>query len=206
MLHRDRTIKVSSNPERLHSRHLTASFPCSTIKLLKWLRLLKKLIMSRLPKKSFTNKKAFVSESSFPTKKSAFADLGGPTQVGRNLDSQLKDSLARKKLLVKSPDKSSVEVAGFAPAEPWLRIQAPYSSTPTPNPLSQNGFTNTRPKSNYFFLFFCCPSPSASFFFFLLSSRVFRPKISSLVLIPAAILSSGQEGLRVPARPLLFSN
>ena len=65
------------------------------------------------------------------TKKSAFADFGDPTKVGSDLDYHLVRNISQKELNVK-PKKKSVEVAGFAPAEPWVIIQVPYLSTPTP--------------------------------------------------------------------------
>ena len=68
-----------------------------------------------------------------PTKKSAFADHGGPTRAKSNLDCHPHRRLAKDWLFVKPVNKKSVEVAGFAPAEPWVTIQVPYSSTPTPN-------------------------------------------------------------------------
>ena len=65
-----------------------------------------------------------------PTKKSARADYGDPTHVGSNLDCHLAVMVTNKVDFVKY---KSVEVAEFAPAEPWVTIQVPYSSTPTPN-------------------------------------------------------------------------
>jgi len=67
------------------------------------------------------------------TKKSAFADLGGSTQVESDLASHLEAILT---LLIRFVNRS-VEVAGFAPAEPWMRSQVPHSSTPTPNSAYQ---------------------------------------------------------------------
>ncbi|MBI5449656.1 hypothetical protein HY948_05075 [Candidatus Gottesmanbacteria bacterium] len=64
------------------------------------------------------------------TKKSPRGDSGDSTLVESDLASHLKKILADILTYVKD---LGVEVAGFAPAGPWMRSQVPHSSTPTPN-------------------------------------------------------------------------
>jgi len=66
------------------------------------------------------------------TKKSALADSGGATEVRLNLASHLQQRVPQNYPSVNS--QKGVKVAGFAPAEPWMRSQVPYYSTPTPLP------------------------------------------------------------------------
>ncbi len=92
--------------------------------------------VNRKTGKALSNKQEKAYLEYLTTKKSAFADFGDSTKVESNLDYHLKSRLPQNKSVVKS-DKNSVEVAGFAPAESWVTIQIPYSSTPTPKSLSQ---------------------------------------------------------------------
>ncbi len=72
------------------------------------------------------------------TKKSASADSGDPTKVESDLAYHPKGTVSQTQSFVKMQNQNKgVEVAGFAPAGPWMISQVPYSSTPTPESLSQ---------------------------------------------------------------------
>ncbi|HCM67646.1 MAG TPA: hypothetical protein DIS62_01410, partial [Candidatus Kerfeldbacteria bacterium] len=75
---------------------------------------------------------ALVFEPAASTKKSPFGDFGGSTQVESDLARHLVTILSRVRESVKTLLVKGVEVAGFAPARPWMTSQVPHSSTPTP--------------------------------------------------------------------------
>ena len=75
------------------------------------------------------------------TKKSARADFGDSTQVESNLTCHLRNNIQQEMKFVNIT--KGVEVAGLAPAEPWMTSQILYLSTPTPQLLLQNTNTNT---------------------------------------------------------------
>ena len=86
--------------------------------------------------KALTTQQEAAYSEYLTTKKSACADSGDSTNVGSNLDCHLDSNLQQQRNFVNTQNKG-VEVAGFAPAEPWVTIQVPHLGTPTPSPLSQ---------------------------------------------------------------------
>ncbi|MFH2022038.1 MAG: hypothetical protein ABIJ33_02015 [Patescibacteria group bacterium] len=74
------------------------------------------------------------------------ADSRGSTQVESNLAYHLRGSIHQKEKVVNNKIKG-VEVAGFAPAEPWMISQVLYSSTPTPGSLYNTNNTQIQPST-----------------------------------------------------------
>lgn len=87
-----------------------------------------------------------IGYSFMATKKSAFADFGDSTNVESNLDCHLDSNIQQQRNFVNTQNKD-VEVAGFAPAEPWVTIQVPHSGTPTSLTVYQKEIMKTTKKA-----------------------------------------------------------